>query len=415
MNKGFTLIELLAVIVILAIIAVIAVPIVIDIIDDSKKNASLRSAEMYMDAVEMSVAQSALKGQNIQKGVYYIMNDGNICLKNYNKETKQCTDTDNIDDNEILKVEVKGETPKEGTITIKDGNISNVDFEVSENRVIKNDKGEIIYFPCTLISGEENEIGSKYECEVKSGTKYNFYVLSYNDVNNESTNDKNKAVTTNLIMDRNIYYNSATGEKGLTDENHKGHQIWGGHSIEVSTGESITFNDYGPVDALDYLYNATKDWTNIPNIIVNYDDTISYTNVQSTYGGYGTIITIDNKTVITMKDKVTVVEVNNGQDGYIDLKVRMPYKSEVDDYSEEKNNKFLYDNLACLDFTSEGGPYNCIDGLTHIDEIYGYWTISTDVEYDFNAWFVCYLGKIISTGVTNPNEVGVRPVINLKI
>ena len=132
-------------------------------------------------------------------------------------------------------------------------------------------------------------------------------------------------------------------------------------------------------------------------------------------GGYGTIITTDNKTVITMKDKVTVVEVNNGQDGYIDLKVRMPYKSEVDDYSEEKNNKFLYDNLACLDFTSEGGPYNCIDGLTHIDEIYGYWTISTDVEFDFNAWFVCYLGKIITTGVTNPNEVGVRPVINLKL
>ena len=46
MNKkgGFTLIELLAVIVILAIIAVIAVPIVLNIIDESKDNAGLRSA-----------------------------------------------------------------------------------------------------------------------------------------------------------------------------------------------------------------------------------------------------------------------------------------------------------------------------------------------------------------------------------
>ena len=39
-KKGFTLIELLAVIVILAIIALIATPIVINIIEDSKKNSS---------------------------------------------------------------------------------------------------------------------------------------------------------------------------------------------------------------------------------------------------------------------------------------------------------------------------------------------------------------------------------------
>ena len=48
MKKGFTLIELLAVIVILAVIAVIAVPIVLNIINDTKESATLRSAEMYM-------------------------------------------------------------------------------------------------------------------------------------------------------------------------------------------------------------------------------------------------------------------------------------------------------------------------------------------------------------------------------
>ena len=45
-EKGFTLIELLAVIVILAIMALIATPIVLGIIDDTKKSAELRSAEM---------------------------------------------------------------------------------------------------------------------------------------------------------------------------------------------------------------------------------------------------------------------------------------------------------------------------------------------------------------------------------
>ena len=52
MKKGFTLIELLAVIVILAIIALIATPIVLNIIKDSRESAGLRSAEMYLDAVE---------------------------------------------------------------------------------------------------------------------------------------------------------------------------------------------------------------------------------------------------------------------------------------------------------------------------------------------------------------------------
>ena len=204
-KNGFTLIELLAVIVILAIIAVIAVPIVINIIDDSKKNASLRSADFYLDAVEMSVAQATLKNKNIEDKTYNILENGNICLEDYNSTSKKCVDSsDEGTDVDILEVEVNGEHPKEGTITINNGNISNVDFEISENRVIKNDKGEIIYFPCTLISGEENTIGSKYECEVSPGTKYNFYILSYNDVNNKSTNDKTEAVTTNLIMDRNM-------------------------------------------------------------------------------------------------------------------------------------------------------------------------------------------------------------------
>jgi type IV pilus assembly protein PilA len=49
-NKGFTLIELLAVIVILAIIALIAIPITINIINNAREAANLRSAELYLDA-----------------------------------------------------------------------------------------------------------------------------------------------------------------------------------------------------------------------------------------------------------------------------------------------------------------------------------------------------------------------------
>ena len=54
-NKAFTLIELLAVIVILAIIALIATPIVLNIINDTKQSAILRSADFYIDALENEI------------------------------------------------------------------------------------------------------------------------------------------------------------------------------------------------------------------------------------------------------------------------------------------------------------------------------------------------------------------------
>ena len=43
-NKGFTLVELLAVIVILALIALIATPIILNVINDAKKQAAKDSA-----------------------------------------------------------------------------------------------------------------------------------------------------------------------------------------------------------------------------------------------------------------------------------------------------------------------------------------------------------------------------------
>ena len=58
MKKGFTLIELLAVIVILAIISSIAIPIVINIIEDTKVSSLKRSSELYIDAVELTLAKA---------------------------------------------------------------------------------------------------------------------------------------------------------------------------------------------------------------------------------------------------------------------------------------------------------------------------------------------------------------------
>ena len=181
-KKGFTLIELLAVIVILAIIAVIAVPIVINIIDESKENAGLRSAEMYLDAVEMSVAQAILKNKNIESKTYDIMNDGNICLETLT--AGKCIGTGNRENNEedILKVEVNGETPTSGKISITNGNISSIELNYKNGKtIVKNSDGDLVVAEkeesdkpseeggtttpvCSVTSGNLDTPGSQVTC-----------------------------------------------------------------------------------------------------------------------------------------------------------------------------------------------------------------------------------------------------------
>ena len=137
MKKGFTLIELLAVIVILAIIALIATPIVLSIISDSKESASLRSAEMYLDAVEYGIADTIMNNKTIPNGKYSIIENGNICIGTYSNKT--CT-------GDIIEVEVNGEVPKEGsTITIEEGKIKKINLSYGDKTIIKDSKGNLVY------------------------------------------------------------------------------------------------------------------------------------------------------------------------------------------------------------------------------------------------------------------------------
>lgn len=65
-KKGFTLVELLAVIVILAIIALIATPIVINVVNESREKANLRSIESYAKAYETAYYQALLTDSTVQ-------------------------------------------------------------------------------------------------------------------------------------------------------------------------------------------------------------------------------------------------------------------------------------------------------------------------------------------------------------
>lgn len=125
-TKGFTLIELLAVIVILAIIALITTPIILNVIEDSRRNSAVDKAWGTIDAVRVAYAQAQTGTDPV--GVPFTIN----FPKGDSKGTK---DTDwgtvlstgggygkgYINDQ---AVSASGEMPQGGYITIKaDGSI----------------------------------------------------------------------------------------------------------------------------------------------------------------------------------------------------------------------------------------------------------------------------------------------------
>ena len=402
MKRGFTLIELLAVIVILAIIALIATPIVLNIINETKESASLRSAEMYLDSVEQSIARSMLQNKYITDGTYNITKDGDICLENFDSTNKTCPDIN------TLKVEVDGEKPDGGTITIENVNIKNITINL-DNKTIGNGKnGEMVYdLPSTLckrIEGPAKEIGTKYQCKVKDNMEegfedgYYFYVLS-------KENDN----SLNLILDRNVYYDEVTNTRGLTDEGHLGSVDWinaedygdlAPYDEEFCWDENgCVFYDKGPITAMNYLEKATSSWTNLQKMTISefgvyewYGDLVRKQTMQ-TYNTYARLPKYD-EIIGAGCDEPSATTVLSCPIWLVDY---------LDDAEE--------------DFGEDYQQYP-------LNNIYGYWISSAfwgdGFEAFDGAWNVIYDGSMGWTVVNNSSNeysfvLGIRPVINVQL
>ena len=183
-KKGFTLVELLAVIVILALIALIATPIILNVINDAKKQAAKDSAYGYMDAVEKYIVSSELEDKSIQ--------DGRYSVEELNK-----------------KISVKGSTPDNGNIEIKEGAVKNYNLgidgyyitkdevkKVSTTKKIEN--GTAVYYNPVL--GEK--------CESNEEGCMKWYVF----------NDKEGNASVNVILDHNTTANVAWNSTGSNSE-----------------------------------------------------------------------------------------------------------------------------------------------------------------------------------------------------
>ena len=161
-RRGFTLIELLAVIVVLAIIALIATPIVMNIIKDAKRSALVRSAENYVSAVDLAIANANMKGNGLFTSTICNINvDGNLDCAGY--------------DNTII-VEMNSKKPKSGTIRFDNYEIGNVVLNYGDNNVVLTNKtGNLEYMevPTSLSFGEDSWKTIALNVKIGNISKYN--------------------------------------------------------------------------------------------------------------------------------------------------------------------------------------------------------------------------------------------------
>ena len=139
-KKGFTLIELLAVIVILAIIALIATPIILNMINDARKNSAKSSALGYIDAIEYNNGFAQLGTADIN-GTYEEIKSGDVSTAN-----------------QKLGSHLKGKAPTSGTVTIDSkGKVTAADFCINGYNVTYDGKDAKVNGKCNGSNNNNNE------------------------------------------------------------------------------------------------------------------------------------------------------------------------------------------------------------------------------------------------------------------
>ena len=353
-RNAFTLIELLAVIVVLAIIALIATPIVMNTIKNAKKGAAERTADNYIKQVETAVAEAKLENKSVPNGTYNIDGNGNLTGAG-------------LPDGK-LEINMSGNKPTSGTVTIKNGGVSqdgtklvvgdyNVKYKNDKLTASEPYKGVLCKANTTKATalvwagnddpGQESsytseevgllaseatskyDVGVTYTCELGDGEENTFYVL-------ETSGDN-----VSLIASMNLGTNVAW----VTKEDYLA--AGGTESDYGSYGN----NNLGPITANKILKERTSSWAKLD------EDQISLPSGQqiATAGG-DTKWTESNYTETTLP-------------------------TWLNSYTK---------------FTTG---------------TYGYWTSSPHSSSASDAWRVNYDGILTGSGVDSGD--GVRPVITV--
>ena len=353
--NGFTLVELLAIITVLSIILTMVIVTVSSLLSSSKENLQKTQEKQILKAAEL---------YNNKEGLY----EFDICV---NVET--LSEKGYLKENEIQNL--KNGDKLDGSVKIY-YNINRYTYEYDDNKCL-----------CKSVSGKINdEIGTKYECEVKSEAMYNFYILS-----------KNEDESVNLIMDRNICND---GTISYTSGNNYCRYKW---------YSSANNNTYGPTTVMAKLYAGTKDWDNVEDMVMNYTDENNGTAEDK---GYTSIITANGVTTITGKPTTNTTTVGTASKP---LKARLPKESEVMGAGCKTSNGscpiWLMENMTYWNGANDKYSMNN-NSEAYQNQIYGYWLLSSYPGNSDNARRVYYVGGVNHTYTTS-GSYGARPVITV--
>ncbi len=377
MNKGFTLIELLAVLVLIAVLASIT---------SLSIDSSVRKHRNRLSDIQINKIEKAAEAYYLKEGINSL---------DYNRDIiKTCVSTHYLIENDYIKDDEINNLKDSKKITgsvkiIYDSN--EYTYEYQEKACSNKDMGIVCEgaTKTTKTTGNIPQgnylIGDEYICEVVEGTKYHFFILS---VEEESIN---------LIMDRNICDDGLPTAEGKTC---------------LVAWNSSGYSDEGPVTAMTYLYNATKDWINVPALNYTYNDR-EFQGITEEGVGYTSFESIEGIATITALDGTTTTTIGSRTEP---LKARMPiYTSNSTNLSKNEvaifnnNNGYLYEYLdgSGWEYDESTKPENNISG------IYGYWILSSRADNSHGAWRVCYGGHVDLGKVGDGSYIGVRPVINV--
>ena len=326
-NRGFTLVELLAVIVILALIALIATPIILNVINDAKKQAAKDSAYGYMDAVEKYIVSSELEDKSIKDRTYSVEELNN------------------------MGVSVKGSTPDNGNIEIKNSSVKSYDIGI-DGYVVSNGKVEKVSTTKSFKNGTAvyyNPV-SREKCtgytEANSTTGKNSGCMKW-----YVFNDKEGNATVNVILDHNTTANVA----------------W-----------NLTGNNSEMKEVKKALENDTKDWKNTARLITANE-------------------------IAKITEHPTFDASRENQDRFC-LDTNKP---DTANWCAKTKGTSKYTWL--FDYTSVCTDYGCnISDSSN----WGYWTSIPYKDNTINVWVVNSYGSLTLDYVTR-TVVGIRPVITI--
>ena len=357
-KKGFTLIELLAVIVILAIIAVIAVPIVLNIIDETKNNVGLRSADFYLDAVEYTISDAYLNHGGLTDGEYPITPEGNLC-----KTALPCSEEN------TLKVEVNGETPTSGKISITNGNISSIELNYKDGKtIVKNSDGDLVY----------QEITEPIKLCIANTTKATALVWQGND---------DPALETSY----------ATGEVGLiasTDGAYTPGVAYTCNFIDDNETNNMTF----------FVLSSTEETVTLISG-ANFGETVAWSSDGNNHKDE-----TEDKQAVTAKAALAERTANwsSANGGKLSEEqmstIKLPTANQI---AEAVGQTFSGSNIS--------GLPTWLNSYTKAPVAYGYWTSTPYAETSDGAWYVDSGGYVNYDVVGDGSLYGVRPVVNMKI